>query len=374
MEQVLRILHLEDDPLDTELVAGLFRKEGLAVEIDRVDTREGVQRALTCGGYTLILSDYAMPQLDPMEALRLARHWRPDLPFVFLSGTMGEEQAVDTLKRGATDYVLKQRIERLVPVVRRALREAEEFRLRKRAEEERRSAGELLSGILEGTADLVAALDHDFRYLAFNRSYREDFRQVFGREIDVGTSMVEALAHLPDEQQSAMELWARALRGESFSITCWFGDPYRQRKVYDLRFSPIRDTQGQVIGAAHIVSDATQRQQAEDALRTGEQRLQATFEHAGVGIVELEDDRLIAVNSRACEILDRTHEQLLTSSVHELTWPEDRALSDRMNSELHAGLRDRIDYEKRYLRGDGSPVWVHVTVSPIRENCIPTSG
>jgi PAS domain S-box-containing protein len=107
----------------------------------------------------------------------------------------------------------------------------------------------------------------------------------------------------------------------------------------------------------------------QEALRTSERRLRATFDKAGVGIVEVAgDDHFVAANDRACEILGRTREQLLHMNVHELTWPGDRALSDRLNRELHDGDHDRVEYEKRYIRGDGSPVWAHVTVSAVRDD------
>ncbi len=104
-------------------------------------------------------------------------------------------------------------------------------------------------------------------------------------------------------------------------------------------------------------------------LRESEERLRATFDNAGVGIVETAgaEDRFIAVNDRVCQILGYRREQLMGMSVRELTYPEDRPSSDELNAQLHEGGRDRIDYEKRYLKGDGSPLWVHVTVSPVRD-------
>jgi PAS domain S-box-containing protein len=121
----LRILHLEDDPLDTELVCGLLAADGLAAQLDRVDTLAAFRDALQSVCYEVILSDYSVPGVDAMEALALARRLCPELPFIFLSGALGEEQAIETLKQGASDYVLKQRMGRLASAVRRALHEAQ---------------------------------------------------------------------------------------------------------------------------------------------------------------------------------------------------------------------------------------------------------
>jgi PAS domain S-box-containing protein len=106
-----------------------------------------------------------------------------------------------------------------------------------------------------------------------------------------------------------------------------------------------------------------------DARAKSEQRLRAIFDNAGIGILEVEgSDRFVAANDKACSILGRSREQLLNMDVHELTWPDDRELSDRLNRELHEGLRKGLDYEKRYIRGDGSPVWVHLTISRILDS------
>src|ERR1700758_412171 len=135
MSSPLRILSLEDDPTDAELVRDTLEVEGLACTLTRVETEPGFVAALQQGAFDLILADYTLPSFDGLSALRIARQQRPDLPFIFVSGTMGEEVAIESLKIGATDYVLKTRLSRLVPSVHRALREAEERVERKKAEE-----------------------------------------------------------------------------------------------------------------------------------------------------------------------------------------------------------------------------------------------
>ncbi|MDH2327913.1 HWE histidine kinase domain-containing protein [Cereibacter sp. SYSU M97828] len=119
------ILLLEDSALDADLVAEHLRRGGIAHDMHRVWTRDDFTAALD-GEYDLILADYTLPAFDGMSALKLARVARPDLPFIFVSATLGEEIAVEALKDGATDYVLKTRLQRLGPCVSRALREANE--------------------------------------------------------------------------------------------------------------------------------------------------------------------------------------------------------------------------------------------------------
>jgi len=134
----LRILSLEDDPNDAELIHELLRSEDVACELQRVDTQEAFLAALGQGGIglgiDLILADYTLPSFDGLSALKLAKQVRPDVPFIFVSGTLGEEVAIEALRVGAADYVLKTRLSRLAPSVVRALRAATEIAERKRAE------------------------------------------------------------------------------------------------------------------------------------------------------------------------------------------------------------------------------------------------
>src|SRR5439155_12222687 len=129
----VRVLHIEDDDMDAELIEATLGA-GVDCEVRRVVTRAEYLAALEEGGFDVILADYALPSFSGPAALTAARTRRPELPFVFLSGTLGDERAVDTLKAGATDYVLKDHLSRLVPVVRRALDEAAERAARREAE------------------------------------------------------------------------------------------------------------------------------------------------------------------------------------------------------------------------------------------------
>src|SRR5437867_4070231 len=121
---VLRVLYLEDDAHDVELMAGWLGDEGIGGDIKNVRTAADFQLALERGEVDLIISDYAIPGFDGLKALSVARRLLPDVPFILFSGTIGEELAIECLKQGATDYVLKQRPQRLVAAIRSALREA----------------------------------------------------------------------------------------------------------------------------------------------------------------------------------------------------------------------------------------------------------
>ncbi|MGE6763821.1 ATP-binding protein [Corallococcus interemptor] len=158
-ERPLSILLLEDSPLDAQLVAAQLEEGGLPSTLECVQGRAAFVAALEKGKFDLILSDYNVPGFDGMSALEVAKAVYPDTPFLFVSGALGEDRAIELLKRGATDYVLKDRLERLGPSVRRALREAEGVRLRKRTEEALRRSEERYQLVAHASFDAIWDLD-----------------------------------------------------------------------------------------------------------------------------------------------------------------------------------------------------------------------
>jgi signal transduction histidine kinase len=135
MKPELRILYLEDDPKDAELVEETLETDGIGCRVTRVETKAEFIAALEKGSFDLILADYTLPSFDGLSALKIAQQGWPQVPLIFVSGTLGEEVAIEALKFGATDYVFKTRLSRIVPSVQRALREAEERMGLSRAEE-----------------------------------------------------------------------------------------------------------------------------------------------------------------------------------------------------------------------------------------------
>jgi signal transduction histidine kinase len=147
VKKEIHILMLEDNPMDAELSRHTLRRGGVHFTSVRTDNEQDFIRAIEKNPPDLILSDYALPGFDGYAALEIARQLCPETPFIFVTGTMGEEVAIETLKNGATDYVLKHRLSRLVPSVHRALREAQERKERLSAEKQLRESHEQLRSL-----------------------------------------------------------------------------------------------------------------------------------------------------------------------------------------------------------------------------------
>jgi DNA-binding NtrC family response regulator len=137
MKKEVRILILEDVPADAELMERELHKGGIEFSAKRVETKETFLKELKDFAPDLILADLTLPTFNGIAALAIVQEKYPDIPFIFVSGTIGEELAIETLKRGAADYVLKDRLSRLVPAVNQALSKAEVRVKLKQAEEER---------------------------------------------------------------------------------------------------------------------------------------------------------------------------------------------------------------------------------------------
>lgn len=184
----LRILHLEDDPNDAALVRSTLEAEGIHCEIACVLSREAFLAGLAEGGVDLILSDFSVPAFDGFSALEIARVHCPDVPFILVSGTLGEELAIDSLQRGATDYVLKQRLSRLVPAVHRAMQEVKERVERKQAEARRREYSRKLQVL---SRRLVEVQETERRNIA------RELHDEIGQALTVMQINLQAMLQLP---------------------------------------------------------------------------------------------------------------------------------------------------------------------------------
>jgi len=161
MKTPLRVLILEDQPLDVELLCARLKAEGFEPEATCVSEGREFETALREKAFDVILSDYSLPQFDGLTALRIAREKIPDVPCILVSGTLGEEQAVECLKAGATDYVLKQRLARLGTAVRRALQDAAVRRREREAAATIRELSRRLLRLQDGERRRIAHALHE---------------------------------------------------------------------------------------------------------------------------------------------------------------------------------------------------------------------
>ena len=263
MKATVRILHLEDNPADGELVRATLDQENLPCEIRRVVTREAFITEIESGDYALILADYNLPAFDGLTALTLARARRPEIPFLFVSGFIGEEVALESLKNGATDYVFKHNLARLTPAIRRAL-EAASVRLEREAAEaalqEREAtlrsffdAAPFLMGLLEWRDGEVIHCSGNAATATFFSVTAEETRERSLRDLELPPAILSK-AHAQFERCQREE---RAVEVEySFE---W----RRQARHFSITLSPVARNDGLPARCCYIAEDITEKKQLE---------------------------------------------------------------------------------------------------------------
>lgn len=263
MPSTVRILHLEDDPTDSELIAATLRHEGLECDITWASTHSKFEAALAKGGYDLILADYHLPGFDGQAALSLCRQHQCAAPFLFVSGFIGEEVALESLKLGATDYVFKHNLARLVPAVRRALQEAKDQRERRQAESALQESESTLRsffntapfmmGIVEVLPDDLLHLSANAASARFLGSTPDEMRGRKSSELGVPPPVI---AHWLDQIQEAHS--TRSPVESEFS--CVIRDRTRQ---LSLTISELPVLPGQPTRFCYVAEDITDKKQLE---------------------------------------------------------------------------------------------------------------
>ncbi len=302
----LHFLHLEDNLPDAELISEVILQEWPHCRIDRVQTRSEFVSALRGNRLDLILSDFTMPGFNGLSALAIAGRHCPDTPFIFLSGTVGEDAAVEALKNGATDYVIKDRMSRLVPVIRRALQSVRESNIRKETARKLREQAELL----DKARDAICVTDIEGRLTYSNQSAERLFGWTGARA--QGQLLSELLSKLGCTPQ------VKAAHLALKSADSWTGQLRIQAKgsdplVVESRWTLVRDAEGQDQSILIINTDITEQDKLEKQFLRA-QRLESIGTLAGGIAHDLNNTLtpiLIAVDMLRHEITDQHLVRLL---------------------------------------------------------------
>lgn len=256
---MLQILLLEDDPVDVELIQTTLKNGGIEANLICVTRRSDFSEILKTQLPDLILSDYVLPSFDGIAALKIAQEFCPQVPFIIVSGMLGEELAIETLKQGATDYVLKQRLERLVPSAKRALRESQERLERLRVEEALRQKDDLLQAIVDASPVAIITLNPQKKVITWNIASERIYGWQPHEAID------QPLPIIPLDQQDQFDrLFQQALQNHTLT-NYEFQHRGKNQDLIEISVSlaPLHNAQGNVCGVVMTAIDITTRKRIE---------------------------------------------------------------------------------------------------------------
>ncbi len=347
----LRVLAIENNPADVELSVAELTRAGYHVQVDTVDNPDQFTALLVAGRYDIVLADYRLPDWTGMDFLPVLKARAPDLPMIMVTGTLGEERAVECVKQGIADYVLKQNLARLPMAVRRALEERKANAERSRNEDLIRK---LTLAVDQGPASVVIT-DLDGRIEYVNRRFTEV----------TGLSRDEVIGQTPRLWQSGQtpvetyrEMWQSIRAGGA-----WRGEILNRRKNGSLYWdavtiSPIRDSAGVITHFLATQEDITQRKHADAALEESQARLQKIIDASFDGIYITVDGVLRELNTGLLKIFGYdTAEEVIGHPVSDF-------VAEESQTEASAWATGAIEgtFELIGRRKDGSKVLLEATI------------
>jgi len=359
MNKRLHILHLEDEPDFAELVRSLIEQDNLNAEVKQVKTREALEAALDAESFDIILSDFHLPSFTGLDALAIVKRKCPHLPFILISGTIGEQAAIESLKAGATDYLLKQQPERLASAIRRAVEEAEERARRRNAEIELVRREKYFRALTENSLDVLSILSRNGNFLYNSPS----IAHVLGYTPEEVRGQ-NAFAHVhPEDLPRAREAFQSTIDYPERTVKIQLRYQKKDGGWQHLEIvGRNRLEDPEMAGIVINSRDVTDRCRAEEDVRSSEKQYRLLFQGNPnpMWVFDLETLAFLEVNEAATKHYGYSREEFLAMAVADIRSPE----KDDAPKGVALNAADR-SHVCRHRRKDGSLIDVEVIWSPI---------
>ncbi len=359
----LRVLHLEDSPRDAEMVRHKLDADGLACNILVASDKKSFEGALAREPFDLIISDYNLPGYDGITALKHAQETHPEVPVILIYGTVGEEDAVKCLQIGATDYLLKQRLERLVPAVHRAIHEADRRRAQKRVEAALGESESRKAAILDSVLDCIVTMDARGILLEFNAAASRAFG--YTKAEAIGRPLAELIIppRFRDRHRDGLARYLATgegpLIGQVIEIIAQRSDG--SEIPVELAITVIGSGSASIFTG--VLRDTTARKHADDTRA----RLAAIVDSSDDAIVSMTlDGTVLTWNAGAERLYGYTASEMYGQSPARLVPAEKRAeLPPMMERAARGDAGAPVDTQR--LRKDGSVVNISLVISPMTD-------
>jgi PAS domain S-box-containing protein len=348
MNKRLNILHLEDEPDFAELVRSLLEHGGVDAEVRRVGDRPAFTQALETGEYDLIISDYHLPSFTGLEAMAMAKKKFPHTPFILVSGTIGEQAAIESLKAGATDYVLKQQPDRLPSAVNRAVKEAQEHARLRQTEMELSRREKYFRTLTENALDILTVLDREGVVIYKSASVKAvlgyDPQEMIGQNVFTRVH--------PDDLPQVQAKFQGALADPTQTVTFRFRYRHKNGEWRHLEAIGQNRLADPEINALVVNSrDVSDRWRAEEDLRQSEKQYRLLFQSNPnpMWVFDLETLKFLEVNEAAVQHYGYTREEFLGMTIEDIRAPEKNGEAKAVD--LATG-DDHLIWRQRLKNGD----------------------
>src|SRR2546425_2807306 len=342
MNKPLRILHLEDEPDYSDLVRSMLQTEGIQAEVVLVTDRAEFEAALALETFDLILADYSLPSYDGLQALKCSRERSPETPFLLISGNIGEQAAIESLKTGATDYILKQCPERLVPSIRRAVQEADERKQRRLSETELIRREKYFRALTENSLDILTLFNTEGLFVYNSPS----IKRVLGYEPHTLTSQSAFTLVHPDDLARVVDAFQTGLKNSHEPVALDFRFRHRDGSWKYLEAIGQSRAENPDIAAMVInVRDVTDRKRAEEDLRESEKQYRLIFDGNPTPMWVFDQETLgfLEVNDAAVHHYGFSRDEFLSMRIPDLRAPEEvPALMEYLHTLLPAGPATKL--------------------------------
>ena len=365
MKKSLRVLVVEDSEDDALLVLHQIKKGGYDVDYERVETAKEMKAAIRKKSWDVVLSDYILPHFNGLEALTILQETGVDIPFIVISGTIGEEVAVETMKAGAHDYLMKDNLKRLLPAIERELFESKNRAEQRQTEVALKEQYSTLRSIIDSTDSLIFSLDRQYRYTSFNNGHASVMQAIYGVRIEVGQSLLDYMTVAEDREKAKHNL-DRVLDGEQITEEAYSGQELRSRLYFQVSHSPIKTEDGAIIGVTVFAHNITERKKSEDALFESQQVFRNLVENSPDIIARYDSNcRRTYVNPAFLKTAQIPEEELLSAAPKQISpLPPVSAsvLENLVQTILDTGIAKAVDVE--WLKEDNIHYWYNIYASP----------
>ncbi|HWA49066.1 MAG TPA: PAS domain-containing protein, partial [Dongiaceae bacterium] len=303
MTSLLRVLVVDDSSDDTELLIRQLRRDGYDLSAERTETIDGLNAALDAQDWDIVLCDYNMPTFSGLDALATVQERRPDLPFIFVSGVMGEDVAVSAMKAGAQDYITKNSLKRLGPAIAREMRDAILRRQHARAETRRSAIEARYRQILSLAPDAIVTLDEALRITLFNLAAEQLFDIPGDEAIGRGLDILLPEEFVPVVRKQLVEFFGAAAPAMQISAPSILRFRRSDRSVFPAEAYVSKLVEDDRTSFTLIIRNIADRERMIASLQQTNQTLDAVVQSSPVAILGIDSSRRVIVWNRNAEAI-----------------------------------------------------------------------